>query len=215
MDSYNELTHSQSSDINSMDPLYRWDTHFPERLSKLHLHQENPSPVARRQRCRRNRNASRFKTQPITFDEIKEVDEESNTAAAAAAAAAEADSFQGIKSELAAFSRSMDGLLPGNRREKTREPSTDSNKENNPSCDPCRGVAAAVRHDSKGNAATPPKKTAAERTQSLTSDAVTSAGVRVPDGLPTERDSARNRRKSRKKSSKGIAEEGEDKGEPK
>ncbi|ELU03656.1 hypothetical protein CAPTEDRAFT_186215 [Capitella teleta] len=204
MASYNELTHTQSSDINSMDPLYRWDTHFPERLSKLHLHQDNPSPVARRQRARRNRNASRFKTQPITFDEIKEVDEETKDSTAVTSSAVESGTLQGIKSELAAFSRSMDGLLPGNRREKTREPSTDSNKENNP-CDPCRG---ATSQDSNGNILS--AKSSEPRSPRLTTaETTTSTGFKVPAGLPTERVGNSNRRKSRKKTtgSKGIAEE--------
>ena len=102
---YNEVTHSNvSGDINSLDPMFHWDTRFPERLSKLHLNSEYEPPVTRRARRSRARNAARYKTQPITFDEIKEVDEEPTTE--------EAD-ILGLKNQFAAFSRSMDGLLPG------------------------------------------------------------------------------------------------------
>lgn len=102
---YNEVTHSNvSGDINSLDPMFHWDTRFPERLSKLHLNSEYEPPVTRRARRSRTRNAARYKTQPITFDEIKEVDEEPTTE--------ETDKL-GLKNQFAAFSRSMDGLLPG------------------------------------------------------------------------------------------------------
>ncbi|KAI0207607.1 hypothetical protein LSAT2_007752 [Lamellibrachia satsuma] len=102
---YNEVTHSNvSGDINSLDPMFHWDTRFPERLSKLHLNSEYEPPVARRARRSRTRNAARYKTQPITFDEIKEVDEEPTS---------EDTDKAGLKNQFAAFSRSMDGLLPG------------------------------------------------------------------------------------------------------
>ena len=60
--------------------------------------------MVRRARRSRTRNTARYKTQPITFDEIKEVDEEPTSEDAHKA---------GLKNQFAAFSRSMDGLLPG------------------------------------------------------------------------------------------------------
>ena len=224
MASYNEITHTQSSDVNSMDPLYRWDTHFPERLSKLHLNQDNTSPTARRQRQRRNRNAARFKTQPITFDEIKEVDEESKESKDKDPTSPEVhDNIKGIKSEFAAFSRSMDGILPGSfpRREKTREPSTDSNKENNPSdlADHAKGTtevpSASNVLSSKSPAATKSNVSTPSASNTSTPAAITSqtidpvSGLKIPAGLPADRDAGRARRKQRKKN-KGIAEEAPD-----
>lgn len=111
---YDEASHTNPNvgDWNTLDPLYRWDTHFPERLSRLHMHDEfttsqqsSPSAAsARRQRRNRSRNCARFKTQPITFDEIKEVDEEGT---------AVEEAKKDLKTQFTAFSRSMDGLLPG------------------------------------------------------------------------------------------------------
>jgi hypothetical protein len=104
---YDEVTYGlssspSSSNWSSIDPLYKWDTHFPERYSRLELNPDYPLNVsATRKKRVRCRNAARFKTQPITFDEIKEVDDE------------EPDpNREGIKSQFQAFSRSMDGLVP-------------------------------------------------------------------------------------------------------
>jgi len=88
------------------DPLFHFETHFPERLSRLHLNPEfgPPSPIRRNKRVRGSRHGIRYKTQPVTFDEIKEVDEETSTP--------DPDNQKdGIK-QLQAFSRSMDGLIP-------------------------------------------------------------------------------------------------------
>ncbi|XP_067674024.1 uncharacterized protein [Haliotis asinina] len=83
------------------DPLYNFETHFPERLSRLHLHPELSSSVRRQKRTKRS--GARYKTQPVTFDEIQEVDEEPST---------EEKKEEGLKGKFQAFSRSMDGLLP-------------------------------------------------------------------------------------------------------
>ena len=106
---YDEVTHSAGAinhDCNRIDPLYKWDTHFPERFSRLCVTPDFSGGGAgqRRQKRGRARNAGRFKTQPITFDEIKEVDEEPGTTE---------DRKEGLKNQFAAFSRSMDGLVPG------------------------------------------------------------------------------------------------------
>lgn len=103
---YDEVTYGlssspSSSNWSSIDPLYKWDTHFPERYSRLELNPDYPLAIAVRKKRVRCRNAARFKTQPITFDEIKEVDDEDNDA-----------NREGIKSQFQAFSRSMDGLVP-------------------------------------------------------------------------------------------------------
>ena len=116
---YNEVTHTNlpCNDVNGLDPMYHWDTHFPERLSKLHMSPEFSSPVARRSRKdRRSRNASRFKTQPITFDEIQEVDEESADDTGKLA------NKEGLKTQFTAFSRSMDGLMPSLNYAKLKAP---------------------------------------------------------------------------------------------
>lgn len=88
------------------DPLFHFETHFPERLSRLHLSPESSGnhPVQRKnKRSRAARQSSRYKTQPITFDEIQEVDEENIK---------EEDKTEGLKHQFAAFSKSMDGLVP-------------------------------------------------------------------------------------------------------
>ena len=83
------------------DPLFTFETHFPDRLSRLHLHQEYSHSVRRNKKAKRS--GARYKTQPVTFDEIQEVDEEPS---------AEDKRDDGLKVKLQAFSRSMDGLLP-------------------------------------------------------------------------------------------------------
>lgn len=86
------------------DPLFHFETHFPERLSRFHLNPEfGPiSPHRKNKRSRNARQGVRYKTQPVTFDEITEVDEETtpNTEP------------ETTIDQLQAFSRSMDGLLP-------------------------------------------------------------------------------------------------------
>ncbi|BFZ24740.1 hypothetical protein BsWGS_27779 [Bradybaena similaris] len=91
------------------DPMYNFDTHFPERLSRLHLHGDfNLSGSFRKKKNKTQRSGARYKTQPVTFDEITEVDEEPS-----APAGADKDSKpEQLKGQLQAFSRSMDGLLP-------------------------------------------------------------------------------------------------------
>ncbi|XP_041353994.1 uncharacterized protein LOC121371854 [Gigantopelta aegis] len=83
------------------DPLFHFETHFPDRLSRLHLHQEFSHSVRRNKKVKRS--GARYKTQPVTFDEIQEVDEEPSV---------EDKREDGLKGKLQAFSRSMDGLLP-------------------------------------------------------------------------------------------------------
>lgn len=94
------------------DPLFHFETHFPERLSRLHLNPEfsggggSSHPVHRKKKSRAARQGIRYKTQPITFDEIQEVDEESIK---------EEDkdkTTDGLKTQFTAFSKSMDGLVP-------------------------------------------------------------------------------------------------------
>lgn len=86
------------------DPLFHYETHFPERLSRLHLTPDlgPQSPQRRNRRTRSSRQDVRYKTQPVTFDEIQEVDEENIH---------DENAAEEIKS-MQAFSRSMDGLLP-------------------------------------------------------------------------------------------------------
>ncbi|XP_064610404.1 uncharacterized protein LOC135474749 [Liolophura sinensis] len=83
------------------DPLYHYETHFPEKVSLLHDNPEYPQPFSKRKK-QRPRSGLRYKTQPVTFDEIQEVDEEN----------LEESKKDGLKNQFQQFSRSMDGLLP-------------------------------------------------------------------------------------------------------
>lgn len=85
------------------DPLFHFETHFPERLSRLHLTPEfcPASPPKTGRRSRAQRKCNRYKTQPITFDEIKEVDEEN----------VPEDCAEDNIKQLQEFSRSMDELV--------------------------------------------------------------------------------------------------------
>ncbi|KAL3881873.1 hypothetical protein ACJMK2_028264 [Sinanodonta woodiana] len=92
------------------DPLFHFETHFPERLSRLHLNPElsHHVPVARRiRRSRANRQGARYKTQPVTFDEIQEVDEDNLKEEDKV----DGEKKSGLKGQFMAFSRSMDGLV--------------------------------------------------------------------------------------------------------
>jgi len=139
---YDEVTHSIYPPENP-DPMYHWDAHFPERLSRLHLSLEFSSPVFRRSRRAKERSSGRYKTQPITFDEITEVDEDaSGTAQASAAAQGVPDNCRDLKTSLfrhqiPGFSRSVDGLVASGYIRSKSGASTGSDKENTP-CDPDR-----------------------------------------------------------------------------
>lgn len=93
------------------DPLFHFETHFPERLSRLHLNPEvGNHPIQRKsKKSRAARQGIRYKTQPVTFDEIQEVDEENIK---------EEDKTEGLRNQFAAFSKSMDGLVPKPKNKK-------------------------------------------------------------------------------------------------
>jgi len=99
------------------DPLFHFETHFPERLSRLHLNPEfsggggGSHPVHRKKKSRAARQGVRYKTQPITFDEIQEVDEEGIKED-------DKDKTDGLKTQFTAFSKSMDGLVPKPKNKK-------------------------------------------------------------------------------------------------
>jgi len=107
---YNEATHSivytqdGASVCPGLDPMFHWEARFPERLSRLHLTSDMASvhpasicisPLSRRRQERRSRanraaavaagTSGRFRTQPITIDEIAEVDEDQVAQTAATA----------------------------------------------------------------------------------------------------------------------------------
>ena len=71
---FNEVTNSAEVETSIKDPMFHWDSHFPERVCRLRA--EEAPAGKRKSRKRRDRNNARYKTQPITFDEIKEIDEE-------------------------------------------------------------------------------------------------------------------------------------------
>lgn len=97
------------------DPLFHFETHFPERLSRLHLNPEfsggsgGGHPVHRKKKSRAARQGVRYKTQPITFDEIQEVDEDKIQEE-------DKDKTDGLKTQFTAFSKSMDGLVPKQKK---------------------------------------------------------------------------------------------------
>lgn len=157
---YDEVTHSVYPPENP-DPMYHWDAHFPERLSRLHLNNVDFCPscpaaflLLRRSsngaRRPRDRCAGRYKTQPITFDEIAEVDDDDVDAAAVTSSSsvtsqdvercqeARAASFRG-QAGSGFFSRSVDGLVVGPAASSAgyrpqAVPTTGSDKENTPCC---------------------------------------------------------------------------------
>ncbi|KAK3097248.1 hypothetical protein FSP39_008048 [Pinctada imbricata] len=147
------------------DPLFHYETHFPERLSRLHLTPDlgPQTPQRRNRRTRSSRQDIRYKTQPVTFDEIQEVDEENIQ---------EENNLDGIR-QFQAFSRSMDGLIPkitnkGEKKsadksqssaaEKRLQDNTESNKENNNDNSAQTSSDKPVTSPAKptGNAALPP-----------------------------------------------------------
>jgi len=234
---YNEATHSivytqdGASVCPGPDPMFHWDVRFPERLSRLHLTSDlawthHPrgaclSPLGRRQhrRARADRSgaAGRYRTQPITFDEIAEVDEdgsgagnpstaenESASSAAAATGMTADDAVTGkdskaiFKHQMSGFSRSMDGLVTGYmQRAATGAVLTGSDKENTP----CDADAKPTHFMSQTGATSGPAAGSADHTgsgepggSSAGSDDVTSAAV-LGFQMPAISDISRQRRK--------------------
>lgn len=132
---YDEVTNTiyQGESRENIDPMFHWDLHFPERISRLRISPEFSSPVSRRPRRTRDRCAVRYKTQPITFDEITEVDEDPSGQHAAAAQTEDqevtAEMKVNFKNTMTGFSRSMDGLVTGSGPKKG---GSGSDKENTP-----------------------------------------------------------------------------------
>lgn len=188
---YDEVTNTvyQGESRENIDPMFHWDMHFPERISRLRLNAEFSSPASRRQRRPRDRCAARYKTQPITFDEITEVDEDTSGAASGAVAAAAAVQPENpeitaemkinFKNTMTGFSRSMDGLVAGGGQKKG---GTGSDKENTP----CDGDRLSRPSDQPGEAEGP-------RPTDPTKDRVSSVECSRSIGCPL--DGVRHRRK--------------------
>jgi len=197
---YNEVTHSARPDWNNLDPLYHWDTHFPEKFSKLNLNPEYGAPVAKKKSRRgRSRCDTRYKTQPITFDEIKEVDEEGG---------ADDGTQEGFKNQLLAFSRSMDGLIPRYAiKSASQSPSAASNLSVEDmriaAMTPDGASAAACAHST---AASGPTGSDEGLFTSGTSDNTSTGPILIPDGLSAHAGFRRQKRRSRKKHTRSIEE---------
>ncbi|KAL8588478.1 hypothetical protein ACOMHN_054057 [Nucella lapillus] len=112
-----------SSPSKVHDPLFHYETHFPESLSRLHLGNEfgHAGSFKKSRKTSRQRAGVRYKTQPVTFDEIKEVDEEPDQeGGGGGGGGGGGEGAEGgggkpglaLMSQFQAFSRSMDGLLP-------------------------------------------------------------------------------------------------------
>jgi len=228
---YNEATHSivytqdGASVCPGPDPMFHWDVRFPERLSRLHLTSDLSrvhagtclSPLGRRQqrRARADRSAAagRYRTQPITFDEIAEVDEDGGNPAGQTAtagdeavssaattagvtggdAATSKESKVSFMQQMSGFSRSMDGLVSGYvQRAAAGAVLTGSDKENTP-CDadakPTQGGAVAAAAGSADHAGSGEARAAAR------SDDVTSAAAMMGFQMPAISDISRHRRK--------------------
>ncbi|XP_067946555.1 uncharacterized protein [Watersipora subatra] len=61
--------------LEELDPLYHFSTHYRDRLNLLDQCFTTKSIDKKSSRISRRKNNPRYKTQPITFDEIKEVEE--------------------------------------------------------------------------------------------------------------------------------------------
>jgi len=228
---YNEATHSivytqdGASVCQGPDPMFHWDVRFPERLSRLHLTSDRVhpgtclSPLGRRQqrRARADRSAGvgRYRTQPITFDEIAEVDEDGGnpagqpstagdeTVASAAAAtgmtagdvATSKDGKVSFMHQMSVFSRSMDGLVSGYvQRATAGAVLTGSDKENTP-CDadvrPTQGGASGTDSTAAGSG----DHTAGDEARVVAGDGDVTSAVMMGFQMPAISDVSRHRRK--------------------
>jgi len=222
------------------DPMFHWDARLSERLTRLHLNPEFSrlslglglsaggacvnvgacsSPVGRRQqrRSRSDRAAAaasgRYRTQPITFDEIAEVDEDgaptsgqatSGMAACETSSSSTTGSGNGMpndsckeskanfKSQMASFSRSMDGLVPGymQRAAASGAVLTGSDKENTP-CEPDNRSSSSLMDT--GIYGVDDVTNAEDDAQSVVDDVSTTGGANFQ--MPSIIDSGRHRRK--------------------
>lgn len=190
------------------DPLFHFETHFPERLSRLHLNPEMCPPVqGRRSKRSRARHGIRYKTQPVTFDEITEVDEEGTSATE------ENNNKDGIKSQFAAFSRSMDGLVP---KFKTKDVAkgTTSSRGQSMTRSSSGGITQSPAHvlesrlqeeqeDDKENKENEPEENSSSPPSSNTTSGIAAL---PPSGLAETRDPRRQRMTAKAKRRQMMAE---------
>lgn len=198
---YDEVTNTvyQGESRENIDPMFHWDSHFPERISRLRLNAavELSSPASRRQRRPRDRCAVRYKTQPITFDEITEVEDEDTSGGASSGGATAAAAVQpenpevtaemkiNFKNTMTGFSRSMDGLVAGGGG--TKKGGTGSDKENTP----CEGDRLSRPTDQSAEA----EGSSRGPTEQTKDRGVTSASVECFRSVGCPLDGVRHRRK--------------------
>ncbi|XP_060071673.1 uncharacterized protein LOC132551538 [Ylistrum balloti] len=185
------------------DPLFHFETHFPERLSRLHLNPEfGPvSPHRKNKRSRASRQGVRYKTQPVTFDEITEVDEEitPNTEA------------ENTIDQLQAFSRSMDGLLPklpGKKKNNNNNDDTTSGKTFSQSTVATQTAANENRLQGNDITATNDK----EDKENCPESKLDPSGLTAlpPTGLPTGKHDGRRQKMTAKAKRRQMMEAGKD-----
>ncbi|KAF0288302.1 hypothetical protein FJT64_013289 [Amphibalanus amphitrite] len=129
-------------------PLRSIDAVYPEPLSRMHRLETHPNAYRRAVKKKMNR-TGRFRTQPVTFDEIKEVDEEtvdeeSAVSKANRTAGATAQSEQDLSRPLGAAAASAPMAVPAGPR--SRAPVESDSPPDGDAEDTFPGYSLSPRH---------------------------------------------------------------------